>query len=298
MRMRVRSSQGQASPEWLGVVLLVALALAGLGLAGVRIPGADFAVDLLAKLRCAVALGGPGCGGPDAELILAYGDEVAELARKHLPQIRYEDGMRALPVDFRSCRRDACADGAESGDVAASEAGESVTAFVRALDCRGGLAAAAAMSADCSGARSGSLYLQYWLYYPGSRWLGQLPGGGDFHADDWESVQVRIAADGAVDSRASSHHGYNHEGGFGAWLSDAGVTKRAGWGPATGRYYVSGGTHAGRVAGGDAGDRWTDPAQITLVPLESLSDQADRWDFAITAPWFKGAYRDPESWST
>ena len=37
-------------------------------------------------------------------------------------------------------------------------------------------------------------------------------------------------ADGTCDSRASSHHSYNYDGGIGSWLSDAGIFPRSAWG--------------------------------------------------------------------
>ena len=53
--------------------------------------------------------------------------------------------------------------------VARSSSGERPVAFTHAVDCRPDAAAATeAAGADCSGERAGNLYLQYWLYYPGS----------------------------------------------------------------------------------------------------------------------------------
>ena len=138
--------------------------------------------------------------------------------------------MRALPVDYRSCREDACAEGAESGPVSESLDGEPVTAFVHVVDCRDG--AAAREGYDCTGDRVGRLYLQYWLYYPGSATARALLGDAGAHPDDWETFQVRIGPDGAVDARASSHHGYN--GDSGDWLSDSGLVEKAGWTASTG----------------------------------------------------------------
>ena len=93
--------------------------------------------------------------------------------------------MRALPVDYRSCREDACAEGAESGPVSESLDGEPVTAFVHVVDCRDG---AASEGYDCAGDRAGRLYLQYWLYYPGSATARALLGDAGAHPDDWETL--------------------------------------------------------------------------------------------------------------
>jgi hypothetical protein len=203
--------------------------------------------------------------------------------------------MRALPVDFRSCRSDPCAEGAEEGEVAGSETGEPVTLFVHAIDCRPG-GDAIDRGYDCEGRRAGKLYLQYWAYYPGSqswRVLREV-GNPGHHPDDWESYQLRIGGGGAV-SRASSHHGYNHTDGAGNWVSDAGWVTRAGWGPANGHYRVAGGSHAGHVEGARDEPRWTPGERIRLVPLEPIArNRGDRYRFAVAPPWEKDVYRDPE----
>ena len=159
-----------------------------------------------------------------------------------------------------------------------------MTAFVHVVDCRE--PAAAEPGVDCSGARAGKLYLQYWFYYVDSATLegeglqkqamAEL-GRPGFHPDDWESYQVRIGPQGA-EARAGSHHGYNYEGGARNWASDAGTTRAstrrsrtsacartAAGAPETGTTWVSGGSHAGHVKDDPAarlvqGDyqRWTD----------------------------------------
>ena len=279
--------RGQATPEWLGLVLLVALALAGLGAAGVRLPGLDLGLLVAKRIACAAGIGG-GCG-ERSELELAYGADVAALAARHVPRLDYEEGMRALPVDYRSCRRDACAEGPAAGPVSASLAGEPVTAFVHVVDCRDPVQADPAY--DCSGERAGNLYLQYWLYYPGSATARALLGDAGFHRDDFESFQVRVGPRGEAEARASSHHGYNDTSGD--WLSDAGWVERAAWTRTTGRYAIAGGSHAGRV-GREETPRWTEPAAIRLVPIELLDAAQRSRRFAVTPPWAKRVYADPE----
>jgi hypothetical protein len=280
--------RGQASPEWLGLVLLVALALASAKVAGLPVPGAELARSVAARLVCAAGLADH-CG-ERGTLVLAYGPEVAALVAEHTPSLDYEEGMRALPVDFRSCREDACAEGAEGGPVRASLAGEPVTAFVHVIDCRDDTAAARE-GYDCSGARAGRVYLQFWLYYPGSATARALLGERGYHEDDWESFQVRIAPGEAAAARASSHHGYN--GSSGDWLSDSGLIERAGWTESSGRYFISGGSHAGRIGPVASARRWTAAGAIRLVPIESLNGLA-RFSFAVSPPWAKRVYRDPE----
>jgi hypothetical protein len=289
--MRWSDDRGQASPEWLGLVLLVALAAATAIAAGVTLPGLDVARAVGARIVCAAGIDSA-CGSERAPLIAAYGPELAALTAEHAPALDYEEGMRAVPVDFRSCREDACAEGPESGPVRASAAGEPVTAFVHAVDCRDPRAASRD-GYECGGGREGILYLQYWLYYPGSQTSRELYGEKGFHPDDWESFQVRIGPEG-TEARASSHHGYN--GRSGDSLNDTGLLgSKAAWDEFTGRYYISGGSHAGRV-GGSPTPRWTARTALRLIPVEPLA--AGGHEFAVTPPWAKRVYRDPEEGGT
>lgn len=318
---RCHDESGQATVEWVGLVVVVSLVLGALVAGNVRVPGVSLAEDLVERLVCAAGGDGAECAGIDGELIVAYGPRLASEVRDRVPEVAYEDGMRVLPVDFRSCRANRCAYGAESGRALSSRRGEPVTLFTRVVDCRGPARAAAARI-DCSGERAGRLYLQYWAYYPDSRtkpW-----GDGGYHPDDWESFQVRLDSSGA-ESRASSHHGYNHRAGIGSWLSDAGLTSRSAWGLDRGTYYVSAGSHAGhafeppptapwlvrrlRRAGAPRATlreliaasrphRWTPTRSIRLVPLESLRGESRRQRFAVTPPWHKAVYRDPEDQGT
>lgn len=122
--------RGQSTVEWIGLVLLVALILLGLlAAAGGRLPGGALASTIAERIICAATLLGS-CDGN--ELTEAYGPEVAAAFEEHALLIRYEPGMRALPVDYRRCREDACAEGAESGQIWRSRSGERVTAFTHA----------------------------------------------------------------------------------------------------------------------------------------------------------------------
>ena len=268
----------------------MALAIIALAAFGGRLPGFALAGAIAERIICAAGIGGD-CGEA-SELELTYGAEVAGARERHAPLLDYERGMRALPVDYRSCREDACAEGPAEGPVTDSLAGEPVTAFVRVVDCRD--RTAPPPDADCSGNRSGFLYLQYWLYYPGSS--TRTWGEAGSHPDDFESFQVRIGPGGRAESRASSHHGYN--GRSGNWLSDTGVVGAAAWTPDTGRYTISGGSHAGRVGSGLPPSRWTAPGAIRLIPIESLGARDRATSFAVTPPWLKDVYSDPESKET
>jgi hypothetical protein len=302
--------RGQSTVEWVGTLCVVSLLLAGVLAAGARMPGGDLARAVASRLICAAALA-DGCGDEPA-LIATYGTEVGKLIREHMPTIAFEAGSRALPVDFRRCRSSDCADGAEDGIVHRTDRRLPVTAFVHVVDCRGeGREGSEAAGADCSGARVGNLYLQFWTYYADSATLRDVPvvGGAGYHHDDWESVQIRVGPDGQVDQRASSHGGYNYERGVANWASDAGLgpvselaetvgaRPAGGWGPETGLLLVSGGSHAGNVAGAGRGTRFLPGRRIHLIPLEPIAAE-DRWRFAVVPPWRKRVWLDPEAEGT
>jgi hypothetical protein len=312
---------GQGTVEWVGLVAVVALLLLALVVAGARVPGAELARALASRMLCAVAMA-DGCGD-EPTLIATYGDEIGRLARRHMPTIMLERGSRALPVDFRRCRSTACGDGTPRGLVHRSDRGEHVTAFVHIVDCRsgsdreqllGGDVMPPAPPVDCSAPRDGNLYLQYWLYYADSATLRGIPIAGDagYHHDDWESVDIRIGPDGRVDERASSHHGYNYAQSVANAGSDAGIEPlrdaaeaigarpHDGWGPETRLLFVSGGSHAGNADGflGDV-DRIVPGRRVHLVPLEPIAAaEGDEYRFAVSPPWRKKVWRDPEAAGT
>jgi hypothetical protein len=312
----IDAERGQASPEWIGLVAVVALCLAILlGLLAPLPAGALLARTLSSKLICAVDLADSCRTVP--QLAAAYGDDLAQELRQHAPAIFSEKGMRVLPVDYRSCRSAACADGPGAGTISRSRQGEPATAFVHVVDCRPGTPAPFAginSPEDCRGARAGNLYLQYWLYYPESATLRGVPvaGGRGYHRDDWEGYQVRIGPHGDASARASSHRGYNYQQGIGNWGSDAaigplrsaaeavGARNHNGWGPETGLVFVSGGSHAGNAKANPLRYSHLTPAgHLALVPLEPAAaggQQTPR--FAISAPWLKLAWRDPEAEGT
>jgi hypothetical protein len=303
--------RGQGTVEWVGLVCLVSLVLVGLLAAGVRVPGAALAREVASRLLCAAALADR-CGD-EPMLIAAYGTEVGELVRRHMPSLLFERGSRAVPVDFRRCRETACGDGAEQGYVRRSEAGLPVSAFVHVVDCRPDAAEQSeAGGADCSGSRARNLYIQYWTYYADSATLRGVPVAGEvgYHRDDWEGVQIRIRPDGAIDERASSHNGYNQRPGpVVGWASDAGIDSvkdateslglRAenGWGPETHLLIVSGGSHAGNTAGIPHIERLTPRNRVHLIPLEAIAATSSA-RFAVSPPWRKRAWRDPEAEGT
>src|SRR5205085_10930839 len=119
----------------------------------------------------------------------------------------------------------------------------------------------------------GSLYVQYWFYFPDStysgkaRALSRLPliggvarGLAGYHRDDWEGYQLRLDRDGSVYARATAHHGY---AGRRHWpnlneVGDLPLRSRTGaWTPATTWTRVSRGSHAGHIVTGPGAERRT-----------------------------------------
>ncbi len=306
----MRSERGQGTVEWVGTLCVVALLLVGLAAAGVRVPGAALGRAVASRILCAVAMA-DGCGD-EPVLVAAYGTEIGKLVRRHMPTLAFEEGSRAVPIDFRRCRSTACGDGSARGLIHRTDRRLPVTAFVHVVDCRAGAAEhAEAAGADCSGPRAGNLYIQYWTYYADSATLRDLPivGKRGFHRDDWEGVQLRIGPDGQVDQRATSHAGYNHDRGDENWGSDAGIgpvrdaaeaigaRPENGWGPVTHLLFVSGGSHAGNAVGIPHVDRYTPGRRVHLVPLEPIA-AATSARFAISPPWLKRVWHDPEATGT
>lgn len=306
----MRCERGQGTVEWIGLVAVLSLAMLVLVAAGVRVPGAPLARALADRLLCAAALA-EACGD-ETDLIAAYGTEVGKLVRRHMPTLAFEKGSRALPVDFRRCRSSGCSDGSEEGLVHRADRGLPVTAFVHVIDCREGEAERTeAEGADCSGERAGNLYVQYWTYYADSATLRGVPVAGKkgYHADDWESVQLRFRPDGSVDQRASSHHGYNYSRGLGNWGADAGfgpakyaaealgMRHENGWGPETRLLLVSGGSHAGNSRDLTEIVRFTPGPRVRLIPLERIAASTGA-RFAVSPPWLKKVWFDPEAEGT
>jgi hypothetical protein len=309
------SQGGQATIEWTGVLLLVALAFAAAVAVVPVVDGRSFGSYVAHAILCASR---GGCDrGPDA-LAGAYGPADAALLRRFAPNVVYEPGTHTLPVDFRRCRSHRCSDAPDDRSLEATHSNARVpaAAFTHVVH------------------RGTDTFLQYWFYYPDSNTVlgpssaiwnnsplalaGRYPG---FHRDDWEGYQVRLSADGSAVVRATSHHGYQ------------GCKRREcenRWTAATGWTRVSKGSHAGHIPlepqfvrdgrvqlapdisllrpfgyrplypGVDLHERTTGAAALDLIPIETLEPsvrEGTKWD-GITPPWLKEVYRDPLSNST
>lgn len=317
--------RGQASVEFAALVLLAALALGALAAFGPRIDGRSFGGFLAFHIGCALR---SECHGRDRSLEWAYGPRDAALVRDLAPNLVYEPGERQLPVDWRHCRRPACAEAPDERglDVHRTSAGEPATAFTRLIR------------------RGGRTYVQYWLFYPDSKsvwaasdwiweraWEGarrhglvtDIPEYPGAHEDDWEAYAVRLDRRGRVHARASSH---------GHWTGCKEASCRDRWMARSGWTRVSRGSHAGHLPfrqepvdgpsddpppprfivapgapaprvrhvpllpGHDLDERTTTSEGLRLVPLETLDASGYRpRDGGVRPPWQKDAYWDPES---
>ena len=138
MWAQLRSRAGQATVEYVGALLLVALLFgAALALAGLARPAAGLLEAIAARMICAVRLT-ERCTPPPSPLQLAYGPELAALIAAQAPELRFENGdFVSLPVDPRECGDRAAAptasDRAGSGR---SFEDHAATAFVHVVDCR------------------------------------------------------------------------------------------------------------------------------------------------------------------
>jgi hypothetical protein len=320
---RSGGQRGQAAVEFVALLLLAALLLASLVTFAHRFDGRSLGGFLAFRVVCTIKRD---CHERDGSVTRAYGERDAALVRDLAPNLVYEPGERQLPVDWRDCRRVACAEAPDERDldVHLTHAGERATAFTRLLR------------------RGGRTYLQYWLYYPDSKstWAGsddlwdrawghvrerglarRAPGYPGTHRDDWEAYVVRIDPGGRAWVRASSHR---------HWQACKDLLCKNEWTARTGWTRVSRGSHAGHIPlrrelrggpgwvsprqlprlglrvplvhfvpllpGHDLDERTTTAEGVRLVPLETLDARGYRpLDDGVRPPWRKEAYRNPES---
>ncbi len=202
-------------------------------------------------------------------------DRYGPLLRRYAPTLVLERDRwghdHAVPVDVGVCRRPSCA------------------AFGV------GVPVAHAHVVDTPAAT----YLQYWLYYPDSRTthapVAQLQG---YHRDDWEGVIVRVGDDGSVGARVTAHQGL--VGTRPSWVGNPG------WRPVAAGpiIYRAAGSHAnGFDPGGiDAPlDRWNGElgrVTLRLIPADAAPGLRLRYDPAVSPPWRKALWRNPEAVTT
>jgi hypothetical protein len=289
----MRDEGGQATIEWVGLMLLASVCLGAMTTVAPVIDGRSFGGFLSHRIVCAVR--GSACTDrvDHQQLVGAYGRHAADRVRALAPDIVYEPGERSVPVDYRRCRSLDCSRSPDDRelDTHRTSGGQQPTVFTHVVR------------------RGGRTYIQYWFYYPDSNsavlgsdkaWrlmprqisLGGLklfrrPRYPGFHLDDWEGYQVRVDRDGSVDVRATAHGHYQ-------WCKQARCHNR--WGPRTGWTRVSRGSHAGHIPRARARERTTTAEGIRLVPIERL--RTGRYlplAPEVKPPWLKRVYDHPES---
>ena len=133
------SQRGQATPEYVGLVLLVAAVLAAaLAMTATVLPATALAKALASRLLCTVH-SKSGCAPSPLDpspLELAYGTELAATLAEHAPEISFEDGdFVSLPVDFRDCRERSCSDSIRHGSLARTQTGLPPVTYTHVVDC-------------------------------------------------------------------------------------------------------------------------------------------------------------------
>src|SRR4051812_23688204 len=137
--------RGQASVEWIGLLLLVSVSLAAAVAFVPVVDGRPLGAAIARALGCA---GKHDCHADGAALRNAYGERDGGLVRANVPSIVYEPGTLTLPVDYRRCRSQSCADAPDDRDLdvhRAARGGTPATAFTHVVR------------------RGGRTYIQYWF---------------------------------------------------------------------------------------------------------------------------------------
>jgi hypothetical protein len=314
------SERGQATIEWTAVVLLVALAFASLlALALPHVDGRSYGGALARAILCAAR---GGCDDGRDALVAAYGSRDAALVRDYAPNIVYEPGEKEIPIDYRTCRTTACGDAPDdpSLDVSQTNTGVPASVFTHVVHDGGQTFIQYWFYYPDSNTTWGGSDKAYKvatspvnLAHKLWRKVPQAPRYPGFHNDDWEGYQVELDPGGAVRVRATAHHGYQYckqrqcADEWGAWTgwtrvsrgSHAGHiplrTKLRGVDVGSGFPYVRGSYEIQGPAypGVDTQERTTVSADLRLIPLETVDQEAAPPFDAIAPPWEKPVYYDP-----
>ena len=260
---RPMAARGQATVEWLGIALAIAVLLGSAVLVGGDLP----------RLVARGLLGDRSVRQGDRWALLH--EHWGAVVRRHAPILVLERDRHgddaSVPVDFRTCREVACARARQRPP--------------RRLRAR----AAARARRRCTSSTGSTTPTSQTSHLP-------LPALQGAHRDDWEGVVVRIdKATGAVSARASAHGGF---AGAGPWWSAA-----SGWRPIDGRPVVfrAAGSHANGFGPADvdlAGDAWNGTLStlddLVLLPADEAPSARRRFAPEASPPWAKAAWRDPE----
>jgi hypothetical protein len=166
----MKSERGQATVEYVALMLFCCLSLGALLAIRAGFDGRSFGGFLARHVVCAVSRG---CDPGERELVEAYGENDAGAVRALAPNLVYERGEEQLPVDWRECRGPGCAAAPDdpSLDAHRGQSGVRATAFTHVIR------------------RGGRLYVQYWLYYPDSN--STLAGSDRLWERSWLLPRIR-----------------------------------------------------------------------------------------------------------
>ena len=208
-----------------------------------------------------------------------------------MPTIVFEEGSRAVPVDFRRCRSTGCGDGSGRGAWSTAPTQRlPVTAFVHVVDCRAGEAERlrGRRRRLLGPARRQPLHPVLDLLRglgdparrPDRRRRGlpprRLGGGPDPHRPGRRGRRASLLPRRLQLLAAASPTGARTPGSTRSRTPPKTLGARAanGWGPETDLLLVSGGSHAGNAVGIPHVDRFTPGRRVHLIPLEPIA--ADR----------------------
>ena len=167
--------------------------------------------------------------------------------------------------------------------------------------------------ADCSGARAGNLYIQYWTYYADSATLRGVPIVGERATTATTGRACRSASGPTAASTSgpppttatTTPAGVGQLGlrrrhrARSRTLAEAvGARADNGWGPETHLLLVSGGSHAGNAVGIPHIDRFTPGRRVHLIPLEPIAADRARPTSRSARPGGSSVWRDPEAEGT
>ena len=260
-----RSERGQATVEWSALGLMLALLFATAAFAVARTDAWRFGDGIVHSIVCAVE---GGCEERDS-LDLAYGDEVGGAGAALLARTSCTSAAapRCRSTSAAAARRTARTARTRRAQIDRSRAGLPVTAFTRVVDRR---------------AAGGSLYLQYWFYYPES-----------FTGGDRPAVRRQLA--GLSPGRLGGLPGARlaRRTRVGARHRARRLRRRLGAVDGLDARVRAAATPASLAQRG-AGERSTPASKMALVPLERLKGTS-RYGFEVSPPWRKDVYRVPES---
>ena len=256
--------RGQATAEYVGIVLACAALLAGVSLAIGPIDG-----RLIVR-----AFAGRAHLTPDQRALRS--PELRAIIDRAVPRLVLERDAYGdddeIPV-WTSCRRPRCA----------RFPGADPVLYVHVVHAAAGPV------------------IELWTYYPDSR-TTHLPIAAlrGFHHDDWEGLIVRIDEDGTLVARASAHGGFTGTAPWwdsrsDDWVAYGGTVYRASGSHALGFR---------RDDIDVARDRWNgdlaaiDPGAFRLVAADLAARRGELFDAETTPPWQKAAWRNPGSATT